>query len=369
MRMKKILFTAATASIVLFACKSGDDKSAKLEKLKKSMAEMQVEVDSLQAQIARTDTTKRIEKIQNVAVATVAPVTFTSYIEVQGKVDADENVTISPEIGGVVTKINVKAGDEVSKGQVLAELDAKVIQQSIAELQTGLELSTTLYNRQKSLWDQKIGTEVQFLSAKNQKEGLEKKMATLQQQVELARIKSPINGTVDENFLKLGQAAAPGFPAMRVVNFANLKVKAEVPENYASKVKKGNPAIILFPDINDSVLAPVSFSAKVINAVNRSFTVEVALDNTKDFHPNMIAILRIIDYTNKAAIAVQQGTIQHAEDGDFVFTDNHGRAKRTKVIVGHQYNGKAEITSGLKEGDKVIVAGYQDLNENEAIKY
>ena len=366
--MRKLLFTAATVSIVLFACKNGD-KKAKLEDLKKQMSDLRTKIDTLEADIAKTDTSKKEEKVKMISVTTVTAQAFSSYIEVQGKVDADENVTISPEIGGVVTKVNVKAGEEVSKGQVLAETDSKVIQQGIAELQNALDLATTLYYKQKSLWDQKIGTEVQFISAKNQKEGLEKKMATIQQQLEMTRIKSPINGTVDEVFLKLGQMGAPGMPAMRIVNFANLKVKAEVPEKYAARVKKGNPAIVLFPDISDSVFTQISFSAKVIGQLNRTFNVEVALDNSKEYHANMIAILKIIDYTNKSAFVVPEGTIQHTEDGDFVYVDNNGKAKKAKVVIGHEYNGKAEIKSGLKEGDKLITTGYQNLNENESIRY
>jgi membrane fusion protein (multidrug efflux system) len=368
--MKKILFAAGTISILLIACKgNGDDKKAQLETLKGQIADLKTKADKLEAEIAATDTTKRDEKVKTVSVTAVAAQPFTSYIEVQGKVDADENVTLSPEMGGVVTKVNVKAGDEVSKGQILLELDSKLIQQGMAELQTGLDMSTTMYNKQKSLWDQKIGTEVQYISAKSQKEGLERKMATMQQQLDMSRVKSPINGTVDEVYLKLGQMAAPGFPAVRVVNFANLKVKAEVPESYASRVKKGNPAVVLFPDINDSVSAEVSFSAKVIGALNRTFNVEVALDNKKDYHPNMIAVLKIVDYSNKNSIVVPEGTLQHTEEGYYVYIDNAGKAKKVRVTIGHEYSGKAEITSGLKEGDKLVTIGYQDLNEGESLKY
>ncbi len=368
--MKKTLFLASAILLAFAACKNNSgDKKAELDKLKKQQSDLQGKIEKLEADVAQSDTSAKDEKVSKVAVTSLVPQVFTNYIEVQGKVDADENVTINPETAGVVTKMNVKAGDEVSKGQVLAELDGKVLQQGIAELQSSLDLSTELYTKQKSLWDQKIGSEVQYITAKNQKEGLERKIATMQQQLEMTRIKSPINGNVDEVFLKLGQMASSGVSAFRVVNFANLKVKAEVPENYASKVKKGNTAIVFFPDINDSVTAQVSFSAKVISPLNRTFNVEVALDNNKDYHPNMIAILKIIDYTNKNALIVPVGTIQHAEDGDFVFTDSNGKAKKTRVTAGKIYNSKAEIISGLKEGDKLVTTGYQELNEGERISY
>jgi membrane fusion protein (multidrug efflux system) len=368
--MKKILFVASALLLSIAACKNNPgDKKAELDKLKKQESDLQGKIEKLEAAVSQSDTSTRDEKVSTVEVATLNFRPFTSYIEVQGKVDADDNVTISPETPGIVDVINVKAGDEVSKGQVLAKIDDKVMQQTIAELQNSLDLSTTLYNKQKSLWDQKIGSEVQYITAKNQMESLQRRIATAQQQLEMSRIKSPINGSVDEVFLKLGQTASPGLSAFRIINFTNLKVKAEVPENYTEIVKKGNPSIVLFPDIGDSVMAQVSFSAKVISPLNRTFNVEVPLDNNKDYHPNMIAILKIEDYSNKHAIVVPVGTIQHAEEGDFVFVDNNGKAKKERVTAGKIYNGSAEITAGLKEGDKLVITGYQDLNEGESIKY
>src|SRR5688572_22850434 len=157
-------------------------------------------------------------KIKTVEIVPAAPQVFSSYIDVQGKVDAEENVALNAEMPGTVAKINVRLGDAVGAGQVLAELDSKVIQQGIAELQGGLELATTMFEKQKNLWDQKIGTEMQYLQAKNQKESLEKKMATLQEQLKMSKIISPISGIVDAIDIKVGQATMPGMPAIRVVN-------------------------------------------------------------------------------------------------------------------------------------------------------
>ena len=368
--MKKVFITLTLATFILSACQHGGDaKQKQLEGLKKQMGEIQGKIAALEAEIALSDTSKGNEKAKTVGITKLKAQEFTNYITVQGKVDADENVTLSPEMGGDVLRILVHAGDEVHKGQLLAELDGKVIQQGMAELQTALDLATTMYNKQKNLWDEKVGTEMQYLTAKNQKEGLERKMSTLQQQLELTRLKSPIDGTVDEVFLKLGQLAAPGFPAIRIVNFNHLKIKAEVPENYATKVKKGNPSVVLFPDINDSIMASLSFSAKVINAMNRTFNVEIDLENNREYRPNMIAILKIVDYTTKGAMVVPVGTVQHGEEGTFVYVANNGKAHKVKVNVGHEYNGLAEITSGLKEGDDVVTLGYQELNEGELLKF
>ncbi|HEY4800713.1 MAG TPA: efflux RND transporter periplasmic adaptor subunit, partial [Bacteroidia bacterium] len=280
-----------------------------------------------------------------------------------------ENVAVNAEMAGTVSKINVHLGDEVAIGQVLAELDAKVIQQGIVELQTALDLATTMYNKQKNLWDEKIGTEVQYLSAKNQKESLEKKMATLQQQLEMTKIKSPIKGIVDAIDIKLGQATMPGLSAIRIVNMCSLKVKGEVAESYMAKVKKGNDVEIIYPDMQDSMRAKISYAAKMISPLNRTFTITIDLDCVKDLHPNMIAILKIVDYSNPKAFVVPVNAIQKAEEGDFVFIAQNNKAKKVRVKTGRIYRGNAEIIDGLKEGDRFISKGYQELNEGEDVKF
>lgn len=308
------------------------------------------------------------DKIKTVEVVRMMPQLFNSYIDIQGRVDADENVSVNAEMAGTVVKVNAHLGDKVSTGQVLAELDSKMIQQGIAELQGGLDLANTMYEKQKSLWDQKIGTEVQFLTAKNQKESLEKKMGTLQQQLKMSKIISPINGIVDAIDIKLGQATMPGLPAIRVVNMNSLKVKGEVAESYLAKVKAGNEVVIIFPDMMDTVKAKVAYSAKVISPLNRTFTITVNLDGKKEYHPNQIAIIKIIDYSNPKAFVIPVSAIQRTEDGDFVFISEGTKATKAKVKVGKMYNGKAEILEGLKEGDKFISKGFQELNEGEEIK-
>jgi len=356
---------------LMVACKSGDggDKKAQLEKFKKQRDELNVQISKIEAEFAVNDTTKN-DKILTVVVAPVMPTIFKNYIEVQGKVDADENTSVASQMGGEVTKINVKVGDEISQGQILAETDSRVLVQSIAEVQNASELANTLYQKQKNLWDQKIGSEVQFLSAKNQKESLEKKMATLQQQLGMTQLKSPINGTVDGIDIKIGQMAIPGMPIIRVLNFSNLKVKAEVPEAFASKVKKGNPVEVVFPDMNDTIYTQINYASRVISPLNRTFSVQINLDKSKEYHPNMVTVLRIVDYTREKALVVPISTVQRAEEGDFVFiADNNKKAKKIRVKVGHIYAGKAEILEGLKEGDKLILKGFQELNEGEEIKF
>jgi membrane fusion protein (multidrug efflux system) len=354
--------------LLIASCKPAADKKSELIGLKTDRDKLNAKIATLENEIAKTDTTRK-NKIPVVSVTSITTGTFKNYVEIQGRIDADENISLSPQMGGAITKINVKVGDEVTRGEILAETDNKIIVQGIAELQNALDLAKVMYEKQKNLWDQKIGTEVQFLAAKNQKESLEKKMASMQDQLELSRIISPINGTVDAVDIRLGQMAAPGLQAIRVVNFDNLKVKGDVSEAFAGKVKQGDQVDVLFPDISDSIQGKIDFAAKVINTLNRTFTVQINLDRKKQYHPNMIAILRILDYVNPKAIVIPINTIQHAEEGDFVIIAENNKARKVKIKTGRFYNGNAEVLEGLKEGDKIIVKGFQELNEGEEVKF
>ncbi len=352
---------------VLFACGT-PDKKAELEKLRKQRTELEGKITALEEELSKTDTTKK-EKITEVVAMELKPQTFKTYIEVQGKVDADENVSLSSEMPGTVTRISVKVGDEVRKGQVLAETDARAIQQQIADLQTSLDLAKQIYDKQKNLWDQKIGTEIQFLQSKNTKESLENKMATMQEQVRMSKIISPIDGTVDAVNIKLGQAVAPGLPAINVINFSNLKVKADVAESYASRVKVGNEALILFPDTRDSVASKVNYSSRAISNLSRTFNVEVLLDNKKEYHPNMVAKVRINDYQSASPqIVLPVKYIQRGATENFVMVAENGKAVKKAVTTSHEYNGMAEVTSGLKENDLLITAGYDLVNDGDKVE-
>jgi len=215
-----------------------------LEDLRKKEAEIKKQIADLEKEIG-SDQGQSGGKEKYVGITRLSERNFNTYIDVQGKVDSDENVAVSSEMPGTITKIYVKLGDMVSKGQTLAETDNKAILQGMEEIKTNLELVNTLYEKQKSLWDQKIGTEVQYLQTKTQKEGLERRLASMNEQLKMTKIVSPIDGTVDELNIKLGSATAPGFPAIRIVNLRNLKVKAEMAENYAKKVKTGNKVTVI----------------------------------------------------------------------------------------------------------------------------
>lgn len=366
MKNSILLLTIIT---IMASCGGGKDKKSQLDALMKQQADIAKKIETLQAEIAKeTPDSATAQKISLVEAIPVAPQVFSTYIDVQGKVDADENVSLSSEMPGTITKINVKVGDEVSKGQVLAETDARAVQQSISNMQTNLDLVTQIYEKQKNLWEQKIGTEVQFLQAKTNKESMEKQMATLQEQVRMSKIISPISGTVDAVDIKVGQAVAPGIPAIRVINFSNLKVKADLAEAYAGRVKKGDVVKVFFPDNHDSLVSKVNFAARAINTLTRTFTVEVLLDNQKDYHPNMVTNLKINDYTANNAISVPVKLVQNDLDGkQFVYVLNAGKAEKKTVKLGREYNGMVEVTQGLKAGDLLVTKGYDTINEGDKL--
>lgn len=360
-------------SIILFvmvaflsACGTSD-KKAELEKLKKQKAEIETKITAIEEALAKSDTTTT-EKLVDVIAMPLQPQIFKTYIEVQGRIDADENVALSSEMPGTVTKINVKIGDEVTKGQVLAETDSRVLYQQIADLQTNLDLAKQVYEKQKNLWEQKIGTEIQYLQSKTTKESLENKMATMQEQVRMSKIISPINGTVDGVNIKVGQAVAPGLGAITVINFSNLKIKADVAESYASRVKTGNDVQILFPDMHDSITAKLHYASRAINNLTRTFGVEVLLDNSKEYHPNMVAKLKINDYqsaTPKLVVPIK--FIQKGANESFVLISENGIVVKKIITTSHEYNGLSEVSEGLKEGDLLITEGYDLINEGDKI--
>jgi membrane fusion protein (multidrug efflux system) len=371
--MKKIIILIV--SITLFvACShtKSTDKEAELKALKSQEEELKAKISKMEAEIGVKDTAKD-EKAKLVGVTTMAQQPFNHYIEVQAKVEGDDDISMGPQTPGTVKEVIAHAGDNVKTGQVLAILDDQQLLAGIGEIQSQLDLANTVYDRQKNLWDQKIGSEVQFLQTKTNKESLEKRLAAMREQWNMTRIKSPIDGVVDEVDVKVGQAVAPGLQAFRVVNLTALKIRAEVAESYISDVAHGNPAIIYFPDQNKEVKTTITYSSQVINKLNRTFNVEIKL-NASDgqFHPNQVAVLKIIDYSTAKAFVVPIGAIQKSLDGEFVYVaaneNNKFIAKRKIISSGMTYGGMTEVKTGLDGGDKVITNGYQNVIEGDPIR-
>ncbi|MSQ78871.1 MAG: efflux RND transporter periplasmic adaptor subunit [Flavobacteriaceae bacterium] len=361
------------ALLTLAACGGGNGEDPKLTAKKKKLDELKKEVATLEKEIAEMDTTANKEdKLKIVAVTDVVMQSFRHFIDIQGRVDADENITVMPKMPGTVTAVYVQTGDMVKAGQTLAQLDDKAARQGMEELKNRLDLANTIYQKQKGLWDQKIGSEINFLMAKNNKDALEKSMSTFNENIEMYKLKALINGVVDDMNLRVGQMASPGFTGIRIVNGSKLKLKADVAEAYASKVKQGNSVVIQFPDLGTQLNSNVTYASKVINPMTRTFTVEAALPQNDDYRPNMVAVLKIVDYENVNTIVVPINTVQSNDEGSFVFVlaseGNKHSVRRRPVTTGLNYGGKIEIKTGLKLDDQLVSTGYQELNEGEVVK-
>jgi membrane fusion protein, multidrug efflux system len=299
---------------------------------------------------------------------------FAHFIEVQGSLDGDNNVAVFPEAPGVIEEIYVKVGQHVNKGQLMARMNDAATREQIKGLESGLELATTVYDKQKSLWDQNIGSEVQYLTAKNARETLESQLASAKKQLDMMQVKSPINGTIEESQLKVGQMAAPQYPAFRVVNFGQLKVVTDVAEAYASKIKVGDEIVVFLPDIKKEYKAQVNFASNFINQVNRTFRVEAILkESDPQMKANMVAVLKINDYKNDNSITLPINYVQNDQNNSFVYiAEKSGedyKAIKRPVTTGQVYNGLAEITTGLKPGDNIITQGYLEVEEGENIRW
>ena len=362
--MKRIAILLS-AVLVLQAC--GDKKgnpNEEIAKLKKERADLDVRLRKLEAETV--DTTKR--KSIPVSVMDVQPALFNAFIEVQSQVLGDENVNATPQMMGTIRTVSVRPGQSVSRGQVLATMDASALDQQIAAQQVQITLAKTVYEKQQNLWKQNIGTEVQLLQAKANYEAATKGVAAIQAQRNMYRIVAPISGVVDEVNVKVGDASGPGQPmGIRIVNKTKLKAQARLGEAYLGKVQAGNPVTLVFPDLQDSIQTRVGYVAQSVDPMSRAFLVEVPLGSNAKLRPNMSCRMKIANYESKSAIAIPVNAIQKTADGDVVYIAEGTTARAAKVTTGRSSNGLVEITAGLSAGDKVIIEGYQDLDEGVAI--
>ncbi len=351
---------------------SSTDKKTQLEKLKETRAKLDGEIRTLEQELGASKPAPTTVKSREVGVIKLVPKKFDHFVQTQGSVDAIDNILVSAKTMGVLSSVYVREGEVVKKGQILGQIDNSITVSSINELKSSIELANTVFQRQKNLWDQKIGTEVQYLQAKNNKESLEKRLATLNEQLEMSRIKSPIDGSVDELDAKIGQNVAPGMPAFRVVSFDKLKMTANVSEAYVIQIKTGNTAVVSFPDINKEIVAKVTFVGKTINQLSRTFPIEVALPSYPDLRPNMSGVLKVIFETVPDALTIPVNVVQEINEQKVVYIavkeGEQTLARRKVVTVDGIYGNLAQVT-GLTAGDQVITVGYQGLNDGEVVKF
>ena len=390
------LFFASALLVVVAACGSSKkessatltEKKESLVKLKKQYVQTGLDIKQLEQDIARLDTgAAKADMAKLVVIDTIRSQKFTHFIDLQGKIDAENVSYITPRgMGGQVRALYVKVGDNVRKGQVLLKLDDAIVRQNVvaarqgmAATRTQLELAKSLYQRQKNLWDQNIGTEIQLLQAKTNVDALENNLKTqlenvksAQEQLATATVVSNVNGVAEEVNIHVGETFS-GAPAqgIKIVNNSNLKVVTTVPENYLSRVKKGTPVVISIPDLNKSFNSTIYLVSQTVNASSNGFIAHAKLPSTKDVKPNLTAIVRIEDYAKEKALTIPVNTLQTDETGKFVYVamkEKNGLvARKRNVQVGEFYNNQLEVKSGLEAGDVVVTEGYQNLYDGQLL--
>ena len=372
--MKKIIIYSALIAF-LVSCNATTDKKAELEKLKAQKEQLSAQIAKLETEI-NPEGEKAAMKAVSVKVTPSVECVFNHYIQVQGTVDGDQNIAVSPQMPGIVTAVYVTEGSQVKKGQVLADLDAQVLKQSLEEVNTQLELATSVFAKQNALWDKKIGSEMQYLQAKAGKESLEQRVNTIKEQMKLARILSPISGTVESVPLRVGQMASPGLPTstIRVINMNVAKISADVAETYATRIKDGNAALVSFPDLGKEIETKLNFTSRFIDPTNRTFKVECKVSSKDvELRANMIAYIKIKDYTNEKAFCIPVNYVQSNQDGKFIYVakqnGNEWTAERKMIKTGMDYNGIIEILEGITPGENIITSGFQNLNGGEKVVF
>ncbi len=398
--MKKITQVAivVTATLIMSACgnssKKDDsglgDKKAALEKLKASQTKTADDIQKLQDEISKLDSNADNSKIKLVNVTPVGKDDFKHYIDLQGRIDAENISYIAPRgMPGLVKAIYVRQGDKVRKGQVLLKLDDAIMRQQVATARQGLEgiktqlaLAKDLYNRQKNLWDQGIGTQVQLISAKTNAEALENQLSTANEQVKIAQeqlnttnVTSDVTGIADIVAIKVGETFSgmtQEGPQIKIVSNNNLKAVANVPENYASRLRIGTPLVINVADVNKSFNSTVSFISQAIDQTSRGFTMEAKIPSDPALKPNLSAVVKILDYSANAAVVIPVNTVQSDEKNKYVFVmekNEKGKyvAKRKTIELGEVYGAVVEIKSGLTGGEQLVTEGYQNLYEGQLI--
>ena len=373
--MKKVLLIAPLAFMA--ACSQpaveGDLQTltAQRDSIKTVVDGLNAQITDLDAAIAALDTTASYDAV---TAFEVNPDMFLHYFEVFGTVEADKSINLFPLNSGKVERIHVKAGQKVSQGQLLVSLDTDLMESSLKELETALALAQTVFNKQQKLWiDEQIGSEIQYLQAKNNYDALVQKLQTLKEQMAMSEVRAPFAGTIDEVFAKVGELAAPQMPAVRLVNTSGVYVKADVPESYANRVKVGTAANVAFTSMDFEVAAEVLQVGQFIQEGNRTFSINVSLPaDPGTVKPNQMVHVALQDYRNDAALAVPSSLIQQDVEGnDFVFVlQNKGAySEVAKVFVktGLSYEGRTEIKSGIEAGAQLVDKGSRSVRTGQRV--
>lgn len=362
---------------VLFACKSKRDSKMiknEISKKRESISKLQKKISKLEKELSSNSNTDNSESKVIVGVKKIEFEKFEHYFSENGSVEAIKDAFISPEMSGQVKKIHVNEGDRVKKGQLLVSLNSDVIERSISEVKTGLKMAETVYKKRKGLWDKKIGSEIQYLDAKTQKESLENKLKTLEARLEMTKIKAPIDGIVDKILKKEGELAIPGLMLTQVVNLKNVYVNADVSEAYLAKINRGDPVLVTFPSYPDlAINAPILRIGNVVNPENRTFKIKIKINNNLEkLKPNILAIIKIRDFLEESALVVPSIIIKKDFKGPYLYVTEgeSGKmiARKIYVEIGMSEGGNTIITKGLEPGQEVITEGYNLVRNGIEIK-
>ncbi len=364
--MKK--FIIAGLIPFLFACsaKKADENKDKTEQLKTYKTEMKVLKEKISKLEAEVNKGNRKEIALNINVEKLNASKFEHFIQITGNVEADKNITIQPETSGNIISIDVKEGQFVKQGDIIAQLNFTSLQNDIDEVKTQLALNKTLFDRQERLWNQKIGSEVEFLTAKSNLEAQKSKLNSLEAKKDLAIIRAPFNGIIDEIHQKKGEMANPSTPLAQLVNINRVYVEGDVSETFLNSIKAGGNVQLDFPAINYKTEAPIYRTSNIIDPANRSFKVRINLNNPKQIiKPNLISIIRIRDFVQNEALVVPSIIIKKDFKGNYLYIadkkDNKTFAKKIYVGVSKTYNNLSMIESGLKLGDLIITEGFSQV--------
>lgn len=383
----KNIYSLLIVTILLTSC-GGDNKksvediiaSNNLEQIRKKKTELDVEQQAITSQLKQIEAKiKELdpqERIPLITTFNAKQSVFNHYVELQGNVSTKQNLVIFPEYSGILTRVYVKEGQKVSKGQMLAKIDDGGLSQQVAQLQIQADLAKTTFERQERLWNQKIGSEIQYLQAKSAYEGQQKAVNQLKQQIGKTVVRAPFSGIIDDVITEQGSVVAPGQSQLfRIVNLDNMYIETEVPERYITNITSGKNVLVEFPILNKSLNAKIRQAGSFINPANRTFKIEVAVSNKNNtIKPNLTAKLKINDYTNDDAILIPQSIIsENAEGQQYVYTiidkiDNKAKAKRVIITTGKTQGDYIEVLSGLENGNEIIQEGARSVKDGQEVK-
>ncbi len=347
--------------------KTQEEKKAKLQAL-------QAKIKKLKAAIKASDTASKERNPQLVSIDSVHKGTFKHYVKLRGKATTDKNVAVSPKRSGRINRIYCQEGQQVTQGEKLVQLDRETIQRNIDQIETNLQHARKLYKRQKNLWDQEIGSEVQYLNAKNRVENLEKELSTAKSRLANTSITAPINGKVDAIFMNPGEMANPASPLLRIVNLRNMEVTASPSERYLDDIKPGDSVKISFINLGIERKRPVSHVSSYIDPDTRTFELTIKIANQQRLlRPNVLATVRFADYTNQNCVIIPTKLLQSSNGDNYVFTaknkDGNYKAYKTPIKTGRSYQGMTEVLEGLKPNQLLITDGFRSVSDREMVNF